>query len=252
MDVAEGWLQISGNVFFIPHDVFRYACICTCCGPPAGSGQRAVWKLWWRHREWLYDTTGHRGVHRRAVWKLLEGQPLLPWRGRPGPPRPLCCEFNTAHIHISVHTHTDIWRSILITSDGKSVLLSDVQKSSFAVSHRYKCRSTLPALFITLSLFCSAKPPQDDLGQEKVCSPDSGTLLSVPRWGAFPAVLWLVCLWCLWVSDSTNLHWIPQNVLPLKKSYLLCPLPVLYTKKLFLAPCTDFRGIFPYFQHFGF
>lgn len=104
VDVAEGWLQISGNVFFIPHDVFRYACICTCCGPPAGSGQRAVWKLWWRHREWLYDTTGHRGVHRRAVWKLLEGQPLLPWRGRPGPPRPLCCEFNTAHIHM--HTYT--------------------------------------------------------------------------------------------------------------------------------------------------
>lgn len=67
----------------------------------------------------------------------------------------------------------------------------DIQRKS-QISHSFTCWDA----FLSIEV----EPSQGDLGQEKVCSLDSGALLSVPRWGALPAVLWLVCLWCLWVS----------------------------------------------------
>lgn len=53
--------------------------------------------------------------------------------------------------------------------------------------------------------FCLVKSTQSDLGQEEVCNFDSGALLSVSLWSTLPTVLWVVCFWCLWVSDSNNI-----------------------------------------------
>lgn len=56
-----------------------------------------------------------------------------------------------------------------------------------------------------VSLCCPAECPPGDLGEEKVCHPHPGALLSMSFGGALPAVLRLVCLRCLWVSVRTDL-----------------------------------------------
>lgn len=167
------------EIYLVCPRVFcRYARIRAAGSPPAGSGWRPVRQLWRGRRERLHHAAGHHGIHSRAVRQLLEGQPLMPWRGGPGPPRPLCGEFNTK-LPLPLTQMFKPWGTML--------------------EHCLK-----PG--VSLGVWCcSAERPPGDLGEEKVCSPHPGALLSLSLGGALPAVLRLVCLWCLWVSVRTDL-----------------------------------------------
>lgn len=86
----------------------RYACLCTTGSLPSRTGRRFVWKFWRKYRKWLHHASGHHWVHSGAVWKLLEGQPILPWCGRSGSQRPVRCEF---HVFTCTHVEMQQWKN---------------------------------------------------------------------------------------------------------------------------------------------
>ncbi len=81
--------DVMNSCLYLLH---RNACLCPADASLAWPSRRTVWKFWRRCRKWLHYETRHHGIHSRTVWKLLEDQPVMSWRLRPGSPWPLCCE----------------------------------------------------------------------------------------------------------------------------------------------------------------